>query len=551
MMKVLIKHIKSVHFEAQFKCGEENCYRISNNAVLFHKHLKSKHAQPIPTQNIAIGQQSIVMHQTETVEEPEEPQLPHQTPETVNDNFSAEAELNDVENFLENSLKFALTLHGFPVMTRKQVALVMDKTFKMILDPLCNIVLKNTSAGDHSNMSKIIKRLKEQFKMVDNEKKLIKILKEKDLYIEPEVVTIDYSNQLKLKNGLPCIMPVKISCIKSSISEQFRKIFEQPGVFKELTEYVTRLNEKDYVTSYIQSEAWKKKVRDLNKDSHVFPYFLYFDGMSPDNALGSHRKSHSLEDGFIKLPFLPPELDSLLEKILVVYNYKTVDKKYGNLLVLAPLIEEVKELEANGITIQVEGESITIYFVLGLVLGDNLGLNEILGFVKCFTANHPCRMCRIHRDVLRVSSVADENLRRNEQNYMEDVATHNVTDTGIHEACVFNDISSFNVWEDAAVDIMHDFNEGICHNDLAIVIGYYLEKGLITLEKLNYQKQTYSYGYQDAGNTSVPITLNNIKDRKFQMSSSEMRCFYKYLPLMIGDYEIYFLLNKINIFFFR
>jgi hypothetical protein len=57
-------------------------------------------------------------------------------------------------------------------------------------------------------------------------------------------------------------------------------------VHKKLTEYVEFLNGKDVT----KSEAWTIKVRMLNKDLHVFPYFLYFDGMSPDNALGSHIK---------------------------------------------------------------------------------------------------------------------------------------------------------------------------------------------------------------------------------------------------------------------
>jgi hypothetical protein len=38
----------------------------------------------------------------------------------------------------------------------------------------------------------------------------------------------------------------------------------------------------------------------------------------------------------------------------VVYNYKTVDKKYGNLLILAPLIEEIKELKEKGITLKLK-----------------------------------------------------------------------------------------------------------------------------------------------------------------------------------------------------
>jgi hypothetical protein len=52
------------------------------------------------------------------------------------------------------------------------------------------------------------------------------------------------------------------------------------------------LKEQTDITNYIQSNHWLQKRAKLNKtDGLVLPYFLYFDGMNPDNAMGIGHSS--------------------------------------------------------------------------------------------------------------------------------------------------------------------------------------------------------------------------------------------------------------------
>jgi len=69
--------------------------------------------------------------------------------------------------------------------------------------------------------------------------------------------------------------------------------------------------------------------------------------------------------------------------------------------IFASLIKVLIDLQENRIIITVNSVDIQIYFVLGLVLGDNSGLNSILGFVESFSANHYCRICRSHKNILQ------------------------------------------------------------------------------------------------------------------------------------------------------
>ena len=57
-------------------------------------------------------------------------------------------------------------------------------------------------------------------------------------------------------------------------------------------------------------------------------------------------------------------------------------------------IEELNYLETEGIDIEIEKGKQKIYFALGFLLGDNLGLNSILGFVESFNDIYYCRFCK-------------------------------------------------------------------------------------------------------------------------------------------------------------
>lgn len=48
---------------------------------------------------------------------------------------------------------------------------------------------------------------------------------------------------------------------------------------------------------------------------------------------------------------------------------------------------------------------------------------------------------------------------RNSLNYYSDVVINNVSQTGVKEKCVWNDLNSFKVTDNNCVDIMHDMLE--------------------------------------------------------------------------------------------
>jgi len=163
-----------------------------------------------------------------------------------------------------------------------------------------------------------------------------------------------------------------------------------------------------------------------------------------------------------------------LGNIFVAYLFHSDDRgtyKINNDKTYRALINELIDLQSNGISICVNSEIHHIYFALGLVLGDNLGLNLILGFVESFSANFYCRICRSPKSALQIIISECHETLKNEVNYATDINTDNYSLTGLKEKFIFNKVPSYHVARNSVCDFMHDLTEGIARYDMALIIN--------------------------------------------------------------------------------
>ena len=170
--------------------------------------------------------------------------------------------------------------------------------------------------------------------------------------------------------------------------------------------------------------------------------------------------------------------------------------KFGVDKLFDTLIEELKELENNGLEININGE-IKIYFALAIFVGDNLALHSALGFVKCSSSNYPCRFCKATKINVQTSTVIDPALLHNRHNYSEDLKLNDRSKTGLASECIFNQLISYHVTENMSVDIMHDILNGICIYDMALLIKNLISETNITLEMINERIINFYYGIQE------------------------------------------------------
>lgn len=281
-------------------------------------------------------------------------------------------------------------------------------------------------------------------------------------------------------------------------------------------------------SEFIYSKLWKQKSKKLvDEGKLVLPFFLYIDDCEINNPLGSHADPVTMLYSF---PVFEIQ-DIFLASVIRAADYKA----HGNFNSLRYLVEEIRKLEHDGIEIETSSGSRIVHFILGLVLGDNLGMNTVLGF-SAFGATFFCRFCKDAKEITH--KCYQENLTnlRNFENYEVDIAIDNFRLTGVKEQCVFNVIDSFHATTNFCVDVMHDLFEGICHYDLAHILNYCIKtKKYFTLKTLNMRKQTFNYGELEIGNTCREITDSHLAKSKFKMSAREMMCFLHLLPLFVGD----------------
>lgn len=74
-------------------------------------------------------------------------------------------------------------------------------------------------------------------------------------------------------------------------------------------------------------------------------------------------------------------------------------------------------LESDGIENFIDGCNYHVRFVLGIIIGDNLGLNKILGYTTCFNSNYYCRSCKRKKNHLETDFVEIQEDMRTKSDY--------------------------------------------------------------------------------------------------------------------------------------
>lgn len=455
-----------------------------------------------------------------------------------------------LERIEKSALLFMSNLHSKSNFARKDVEEIISEIItNLLLDIISE--LENFFFGNFGNESvncehyrRILEFCKNPFQKFETFYKYIKIVSEKNCYKDPKIFHINNEigpvvsrNEVQMAENISkgVIMPLKF---------QFQKFFELGDnlhiTLENMKKLVAENQATNVITNIIHGEIWKSKVANVN-NKVVIPYILYYDDLEINNALGSHAAEQSLAAFYYSFPTLPQHYLSSLENIFVALIYKSKDSRHGNDACLNTLVEEIKSLEEDGLLLHAEGKQLNVHFILSAIVGDNLGVNSILGFTKSFSCSYPCRICKCSQ--LETVSVCKElpSKIRNQRNYDDDLNTEidvakRIKLSGLREPSIFNTIPSFHVTYNLTADIMHDLFEGVCNYDVTQVLFNLINnQKLFSLNILNSRKQLFNLGQTELGNASPPIKMNHLQSLKLHMSAAEMWTFCHILPLLVGD----------------
>ena len=208
---------------------------------------------------------------------------------------------------------------------------------------------------------------------------------------------------------------------------------------------------------------WKNCV---HKDNKMFlRIHLYSDELELCNPLGNKR-NHKLSAFYFLVGNLETKYWSSLTNIhlALLCNYDIV-KRFGYDEVLKPLLDDIKRLESDGISIELDGQQYHVFGSVVTFTGDNLSSHALGGFNTCFSSGRICRQCMAPKvSIVDILSEADCDLRTESgHNYHVNAVSSDPSLSsvyGVKGASPFCGLSWFNPVTFFPADLMHDVTEG-------------------------------------------------------------------------------------------
>lgn len=520
----LIRHISlSYPYLDKYQCNQSGCNRSFNKITNLKKHYSTHHTS---SSNYFLDVQ-VSQNTTKTV--------------SVNVNTSLDTQENskisDHVDLNNKIIYFISKLYANQTLNRKVVQeFVLD--MKDFLDNIFHHILNKISNTDEcfsivqqesEEMKKIFENLKSEFLRLKYFKSCNTFIPATSFYIGCQTVLDNTSTPAK-----PGIKLKTDSGQKLSIKLKLKMFLEIPNVYDDILEFITQecSENNEVISSIVQGQLWKQLMINY-KNKIFFPLILFYDDFEPCNPLGSRAVIYKVGAVYISFSCIPPEYASLLENIFLTQLFFTSDKEfYGNKKVFSNLISDLKSLEDEGIEIVINNEIKKVYFPLILIVGDNLGLNSVLGFSESFSAEYFCRFCITPRNLTKVETNSLNFISRTPTNYK--VHCSELT-YGVKEMCIWNELKNFHVVKNVYCDLMHDIFEGVLRYDMAFVIDDLIKKKYFDLGRLNNRIKFLKFSKADLGNPPPIIKAEHLKKKYIVMSASEMLSFSIYFGILVGD----------------
>jgi hypothetical protein len=570
---LLATHMKHAHnftVSSQYICKQGNCLRNFQSLYSFKRHLNTQHRgdfaePPVIVQIIPNPGDEIQHHDNVPFEPPViEPNIENEV------QLNPEIGPNEFSHLIQNSSSaYMAKLYDNSKITRSQIQSIVCDTSEFLASGFVNIlkdkVLRVLPQGpEHhvavSEIEQMFTTLENPFQGLETEYCRMKYFESNSFFVAPQSYVIGERvvQETILDNIVLTTKTVTGQFIP--LRKTLKCFFELPEVLnKTLQHYDMEFNSRagNVISNFVQGELWQNVLltTPAPNDSIKFPLFIYFDDFEISNALGAAAGKHKLGGLYCNIPVIPPEFQSQLENIFVAMLFRSSDRaKFHNRATFDILINELTFLETEGIIVNTEIGPKRMCFIMCLLLGDNLGLHSLLGFVESFRANFCCRFCKAPRDLAGQQLYEDAQLLRSELTYDADVDMDDVSLTGVKERCIWNDLPSFHCVKNFTCDVMHDLFEGVCKYDMSKIIFYFVyDVKIVTLETLNCRIQYFNYGSTEVKNKPAAITKLQLQRNTLHQSASQTLCLVRYFCVMMGDlipegnevWELYLLLRQI------
>ena len=460
----------------------------------------------------------------------------------------------DVETFMKSVYKFITKLHAVQLISAAtmddivaEINYLHTESLRLSLDKFQNVILKRIDCKD-INVAEIKKNLLEN----DPLSKIFGTSGNcRSHYTRMKTLE---SNGLK-KNNLQEELLYKTPKGKSVYnyyylpSDNILNYFQAPDLRSDILSNIEKianvnnLYDSETFTDVYDGKSFKSnKFFEKNRDSIAI--ILFQDAFLGTSPLGSSAKGGSYKFTAIYMTLLQfspyIRLNENVIQLISMVPQKVIDK-VGIQKIYDPIIKDLKNLEEKGF----EFDGITYKSGLFLIIGDNLGQNEVGGFLKCFHPNvtYMCRFCQIEGKTIKGNEFhqfkCSNQVWRTPENY--NAAAQHLKSSkklksfeGVQSDCPFNTLESFHCCLPAMPPCLaHDVFEGTASYDMHLVIKH-LSKKYITLEHLNSKIQLLHLKGRDVNNRPNPLSTSK-KTIKITGEAVKMWTLIRFFPQIIAD----------------
>lgn len=540
----LKSHLKIFHkcdkYTTNYKCGEDGCFAHCTTWEQLRRHCNISHGF---LANNNVNSTSSLYESADFPTVCDNSSTACDMPRDIISNVSLEHPKINLFNQKIRDYAFRLVakLYAKPGEPRSAVQDTVDDTTEFLSSsvPVVNELVKqklnefNIDASIIENVSEIIGLLQNPFAGLTSEHYRLKYLVEQGYYIAPKKFTIDCCTVTKrVKKELKQKIE-KVKGVIVPLRRVLKKFLELPNVFDRVLTSLQQPKSAGIIGEFVHGLHWEMKKRHF-EDKIVIPLHFYYDDYEVDKDLGPH--SAKLGAAYVKLACLPAEFQGSVENIFLASLFSSVDRQdFGNHRVFRRLVNELIFLQNEGIDIISNNNNVRVFFTIGLVTADNAAMHLLLGFSEGFTANYPCRFCRVHKSVMHTQCSEDPSLLRDRDQHKRDCQDANVTFSGVNGPSALQHIPYFYPTENPCADTMHDVFEGVCVYDMQHILHYLIfEKKYFDTDLFNFRLINVDYG-KSISNIPVQLKERAIKDKSWRMTANEMRTLVRTFPMIIGD----------------
>ncbi len=387
-----------------------------------------------------------------------------------------------------------------------------------------------TTLTEKKDISLKLSKLSLIFEDYSSKYKQLKMIKSFEQYVDSETVVLGDRLDTRLKNNVQEITVKKETFEFVSVRKTLESLLSSESIVKTIKEYK---NECELEPLYYSFHPFWEKQNALR-------IVLFHDELEPKNVLSEISTLYEVDQFYFTILNLSRKHCSNLNNIFLVATiYSEDEKKYGINKVLDKIVEDIKILETTGI--RVNGE--TWYGSIAQTAGDNLGKHQLFNIKQCFRGKNICDQCDASSESIQTKFHQDLFVRKTQVSYeqklqevQEDPSMFG--EHGIHGPCSLNKLKYFHMTSNFAMDIMHDFYEGIVPFELSLILERFIFKEkYFDLKFLNDRILVFNYGSLDYSNKPGAITLgvNGKCKIKVKQKAVKMACLVRFLPFIIGD----------------